>query len=286
MDKKKLDKVLKCIAFFVALLVFSFIVVWARGYDKGTNSEYSIVCLGDSNLGNVQDETGIVSLLEQKLGVKVLNGAFGGSTMANVNGVKTEYHSVLSMYNLTHSICNKNFGMQKSEIDVIMQSDHVKYFDVTLDKLSKVDFNVVDVLIIEHGVNDYLSGTPIKNGSDPYDTETFCGTIRTVVTMLKEEYPNLRIILSTPTYCAPIGAGWINRYCDEVDYGGGLLEDYVNAEIEVAKELGIEIIDTYHLVNIHKDNVTEYLDDGLHLSKNGREEVASLWADYLLGEKQ
>lgn len=286
MDKKRLDKLAKCIAAIFAFLFFAILVVWSKDAQKGTDISYQVVCLGDSNLGNVQDETGITSLLEEKLGKSVLNGAFGGSTMANIDGVKTNYSSILSMNNLATAICNGNFGMQKSAIEDIERSDHVKYFESTLEKLESVDFDAVEILIIEHGVNDYLNGTPIKNGSDPYDTETFCGTLRTVITMLKEKYPHLRIVLSTPTYCATIGPGWIYRYCDEYDFGGGILEDYVNAEIEVAKEMGVEIIDTYHLVNIHSGNVTEYVDDGLHLSEKGRSEVATLWANYLLGETE
>ncbi len=286
MGKKKLDFLLKLIAGALAFLVFFFLVMGARSYDKGTNTEYSLVCLGDSNIGNYQGENGIPWLLSERLNKKVLNGAFGGTTMANVDGVKTEYHEVLSMYNLALSICNRNFGAQKSQMDVIRQADHLHYFENTLANLSQVDFSTVDTLIIEHGVNDYLNGTPIQNGRDPYDTNTFCGALRTIVTMLREEYPNLRIVLSTPTFCAPVATGYVSRYCDEYDYGGGILEDYVNAELEVAEELGVEIIDTYHLIEINRENAMYYLEDGLHLSDMGKEQVANLWADYLLGESE
>ena len=206
--------------------------------------------------------------------------------MANVEGTKTQYNNVLSMHNLAISICNHNFGMQKASIDALERVDYVGYFQTTLDTLSEIDFETVDILIIEHGVNDYLSGTPIKNGRDAYDTDTFCGTLRTVITMLQENYPNLRIILSTPTYCAPLDNNGSYRYCDEYDYGGGILEDYVQAEIEVAEEMGVEIIDAYHAIPIEKDDLFVYLDDSLHLGKLGREQVASLWAEYLLGEME
>lgn len=286
MDKKKVDRVVKFIAAFLAFVLFGVAVFWSKDYDKGTDDAYTVVCLGDSNLGNVQDETGITALLGKKLGCSVLNGAFGGSTMANVEGTKTQYNSVLSMNNLAISICNKNFGMQKASIDAIARTDYVGYFPSTLENLSNVNFDKVEILIIEHGVNDYLNGTPIKNGSDPYDTDTFCGTLRTVISMLKENYPNLRIILSTPTYCAPIDTNGTYRYCDEYDYGGGILEDYVSAEIEVAEEMGVEVIDAYHTLQIDRDDLYFYLDDSLHLGAKGREFIANLWADYLLGEME
>lgn len=286
MDKEKLDQLLKCIAAVVAFVLFFIVVSWAGDYDKGTDATYDMVCLGDSNFGNTQDETGIVALLSEKLDKKVLNGAFGGSMMTSVEGKKTEYHSVLSMHNMAISICNNNFGVQKASIDTIARTDYVGYFNATLEELSNVDFDSVELLIIEHGVNDYLGGVPIKNGVDSYDTDTFCGTIRTVITMLREKYPDMRIVLVTPAYCAPLGADGINRPCDENNYGGGYLEDYVDAELEVASEMDVEIIDIYHQIEMNADNFSTYLHDGLHFNEYGREIVADIIADYLLGEAE
>lgn len=284
MDKKKLNVLLKCTAAIVAFLGFVLVVSWAKEYDKGTDTSYDIVCLGDSNFANTQNETGIISLLEKKTGKKVLNGAFGGSTMENVYGKKTEYQSALSMYNMAIAICNRNMGVQKAAIDTLARTDYVGHFTDTLDKLATVDFSAVDILIIEHGVNDYMAGAPIKNGVDAYDTETFCGALRAVITMLREEYPNLRIVLVTPAYCAPLMADGVNYPCDENNYGGGYLEEYVNAELEVAKEMNVEIIDIYHGIDMNADNYADYLYDGLHFNADGRKIVADIIAQYLLGE--
>lgn len=286
MDKKKLDMVSKCIAILVALVLFCVVVFMAKNYDKGTDGTYDIVCLGDSNFANMQTETGITALLSDKVGKKVLNGAFGGSMMTNSYNMKTDYYSALSMYNLAVSICNRNFGVQKSSIDVLARSGSTWYFESSLEKLSKVDFEQVDILMIEHGVNDYLSGIPIKNGVDLYDTDTFLGTIRTVVKMIQKEYPKLRIILVTPAYCAPLSQEGQYQPCDEYAYGGRYLEDYVNAELEVARELEIEMIDLYHGMDVNADNFSDYLEDGLHFNEHGRKIAADVIADYLLGEVQ
>lgn len=286
MTKRYRNILEKGITFLLAGSIFVLLVYFSMNYDKGTKEEYKIVCFGDSNLGNVQDETGITALLEKRMEQPVLNAAFGGSSMTNVSRVKTDYSSVLSMHNLATSISNRNYGMQKSVIEDIERTNYLNYFYTTLENIMNVDFEKVDIVIIEHGVNDYLNGVSIKNGKNEMDTDTFTGTIRCIVTMLKKSYPNLRIILSTPTYCATIGDGGVYRYCDEYDFGGGFLEDYVNAEIEVANELGVEVIDAYHLMDIQKENVVEYMKDGLHLDEQGRKEIADLWADYLLGVAQ
>ena len=287
MDRKQKSKRrLKCIAAILAAILFVLAVVWTKDYDKGTDNTYKIVCLGDSNLGNARNCLGTIALLEAKIGQPILNGAFGGSMMTDITGKKTEYYSALSMYQIAVSICNNNFGVQKSAIDTLARTNYLNYFEDGMEQLAKVDFDEVEILIIEHGVNDYLSGIPVDNGRDPYDTDTFCGTIRTVITMLQKEYPNLRIILVTPAYCAPVSGNGEYRPCDTFDYGGGYLEDYVNAEIEVAKEMNVEVIDLYHELEINEENISTYLYDGLHFSEYGMEVLAEFLGDYLLGETE
>ena len=286
MDKKKLEVFIKFIAAVSAGVLFIVLVLWSKEFDKGTSEEYQVVCLGDSNFGNVRDATGTVDVLETLLGKNTLNGGFGGSMLVDNMGNKTEYHSVLSMYNLAGSICNRNFGTQKASIKALDRRSGVADYVEILNELEKVDFNSVEILVIEHGVNDYLAGIPIKNGVDMYDITTFSGTLRNVITMIREEYPNLRIVLVTPAYCAPSTQDGTYRYCDETNYGGGYLEDYVNAELEIAEEMGVEIIDIYHNLDIDKNNFETYLYDGLHFNEYGRKVMAEIIADYLLGDTE
>lgn len=286
MVKKKLEILNKCVAAILALVLFCVLVYGAMESEKGTDDSYKVVCLGDSNFGNVRDETGIIFRLERKLNTKILNGAFGGSTLVTTEGKRTEYQSVLSMYNLAISICNHNFGVQKASIDTLNRSSKTENYVETLDKLANVNFDAVELLIIEHGVNDYLSGVPIKNGDDLYDTSTFTGTLRSVINMLRKEYPQIRIVLVTPSYCSPTAADGSYRYCDETDYGGGYLEEYVNAELVVAEEMGVEIVDLYHLLDMNQENFDTYLYDGLHFNEYGREIVADILAECLLGDTE
>lgn len=286
MDKKKLDLLMKCIAAVLALGMFCVLVFWSKDFDKGTDTSFKVVCMGDSNFGNVRDESGIVAILGEKLGENTLNGAFGGSMLVAKKGNKTEYQSALSMHNLAISICNRNFGVQKASVEALNRRSGGENYVETLDILAAVDFESVELLIIEHGVNDYLSGVPVKNGRDLYDTDTFCGTLRSVITMLREEYPDMRIVLVTPAYCAPIEGDGTYRYCDETSYGGGYLEEYVNAELSVAEEMDVEIIDLYHIMDMNKENFDTYLYDGLHFNEHGRKIVADILAECLLGDTE
>lgn len=284
MDKKKLDKILKFIAIVAAAFVFCIMVYLTANYAKGKDASYDIVCLGDSNFGNNQNDKGVAALLSKKVGKTVLNGAFGGSMMTNKYEKKTGYYSALSMYNLAVSICNGNFGVQKSAIDAIARRDYIGYFENSLEKLSKADFDSVEILVIEHGLNDYFAGVPIKNGVDPYDINTFTGALRSSVEMLRNKYPQMRIILVTPVFCMVSREDGNFYPCDEITFGGRYLEDYVNAELVVAEELGVEIVDLYHGMNMNSENCFTYLDDGLHFSDYGREIAVDMIADCILGE--
>lgn len=286
MDKKKLNIIVKCISAILALAAFGVLVLGVKNYARGTDKSYQVVCLGDSNLAICRDETGVIALVEKGLGKKVFNGAFGGTTASYIGKEKTRYSGLISLYYLSVSICNNNFGIQKSEIEAIAKTDRKKYIEETLGTLSTIDFSTVEILIIEHGVNDYLGGVPVSNKEDKWDRNTFSGALRTSLKLLKETYPELRIILVTPTFCAVPDETGVFRDCNVYSYGGGYLEEYVEAELKVAKEMGVEVIDDYHLSGITADNFETYLSDGLHLNEKGRKIIADLWIEYILGEEQ
>ena len=64
------------------------------------------------------------------------------------------------------------------------------------------------------------------------------------------------------------------------------MEEYVNAELLVAEEMGVEIVDLYHLLDMNKENLETYLFDGLHYNEYAREAVADILAECLLGEAE
>ena len=88
----------------------------------------------------------------------------------------------------------------------------------------------------------------------------------------QEGVPDLRIILVTPTY------SWYTVQqltCEELDAGYGILEDFVEAEKQVAAELGVEVIDLYHDFYPHESwsDMELYTVDGLHPNEAGREMI-------------
>ena len=265
------------------IAVFCFVLLYGitfrdAGQEKGKNG-CDIVMLGDSIWGQVRDMTSVSVLLEEQTGKTVFNGALGGTCMSRTGG--SDHSEVvtdsLSVVSLAQAIVTQDFGEQQT---IRFRESAKDYFDVTIDSLCTVDFRQVDILLIEAGVNDYHAGTPIYPEEDAYDPDTYVGALRGVIQSIRETYPNIRIILVTPTYT------WYREKqltCEEYNLGGGVLEQYVEAEEAVAKEMGVELIDLYHDFYPHEnwEDWEQYTLDGVHPNEAGRALIAGKIADYL-----
>lgn len=264
----------------IAAALFLAALISARAAGSRSPLEYRIVCLGDSILAQARDDTGVTALLEQKLGTEVFNGAFGGTCMGKKdrNGSGASSKDSFSMAALAQSVGYRDFGPQQA---TFIKDNGTEYFPETVDSLERIDFSETDILIIEHGTNDYNGRVPLYNEVDPYDVYSFAGALRTAIETLQKKYPRLRIILVSPTYCWFLA---LEQTCEEWYSGSGYLEDYVEAEAQIAREYGIELIDLYHGLYPHEDweDWKLYTTDGLHPNEEGRALIAERVAEYLL----
>ena len=267
MKKKNLYVI---IAFAVFAVLFSFAFsVWNRREKTITPQ---IVMMGDSILGQVREDTGVSDVLEKLTGMSVFNGAFGGSCAARMpEDVRMDYsRGSLTLVQMAKSIHGDDFRVQQAGK---YRDNLTDYFDDVIEDYARVNFQDVEIIVIQHGVNDYHAGIPIENPADPYDEYTFLGALRMSVELLKEVNPEARIVLVTPAYSWYVSV-W--KTCEEMDYGGGFLEEYVNAELALAGELGVEVIDMYHdFVPTGWEDCALYSQDGIHPNEAGRK----LWAE-------
>lgn len=245
-------------------------------------TEYPVVILGDSLIGLCRDETSVASLLSGKLEQPVFNGAFGGTCMAvQEQETSSNYTAeLLNMVSLSKSIAADDFGVQQTARSRRIITD---YFTDTIDELECVDFREVETLILAFGINDYHAGIPMDNEKNPMDESTYGGALRSVLTTLQRVNPDMRIVLVTPTYAWYLSE---RLTCEEYDTGEVYLEEYVEKEIAVAEEFGVEVVDLYHGVYAHEvwEDWKTYTSDGLHPNEYGREMIANLLAEAILGE--
>lgn len=279
-QKNRMGK--RTIVYGIAAILLFGVIFCTTFHDRTEGMELrqaEIVTFGDSVFGLVRDETATPARLKELLGLSVFNAALGSTCMARLDtGGKPGYtKDALSMAGLAKAIWAGDFGVQHT---LRMRESNTEYFAGVLYDLERVDFSRVKIVLIQQGINDYHAGTPIENPEDIYDEYTFLGAIRTSVKALRKVNPSIRIVLVTPTY------SWYNvtgLTCEEADYGGGVLEAYVEAELRVARELDIDVIDVYHDFYPH-DSFGDwelYTSDGLHPNEAGREKLAGRIAEEL-----
>ena len=249
--------------------------------------QYDVVMLGDSVLGNTWGEVSVDTVLAQRLGKTVFNGAFGGSSMSVPDEMLWGSFSGMEwcMVKLAEAIAYEDW---KSQGAVMHYADSYKdvnlqvldYFGERMDQLMQIDLSKVEILFIEHGTNDYNNGKRLDNPEDLYDVTTFGGALRYSLSLIQEKYPQLRIVLVSPIYCA-LGENK-DKQCYDTSYGeGSTLDAYVELEKQIAEEFDVEWIDAYHESGIWEDNMHVYMHDGLHPSTEGHAMIGNMIADYL-----
>lgn len=281
-DKKLFGKksVYLIVAFLIYVLILS--IFFVPKFRDTRDKEYSIVVMGDSIIGRERGETSVTYLLQQKLGKDVFNAALGGTTVTP----RFEYdgfwsgNDALCFGNLAQSICHNDFAPQRV---VTKREAATEYFDEVLRELMNIDFNKVDILLLEYGVNDYHAGIKIWediNSSEAYFTYVYEKGIK----LLKETYPDLKIVIVSPTYTwyyNKNGKKMIS--CEEYNTGYGTLEDYVDAQKKLADSLGVGFIDLYRDAYNHNSlsMCKLYTLDGLHPNEVGRKVICNEIYNYL-----
>lgn len=277
----KEDRGIKRIIYGASAVVFAcvFFFTFHGRTHRFERQQVQIVTFGDSMFGLVRDETSIPSQIGELLGKTVFNAAFGGTCVSRLDQEqRLDYaKDALSLVGLTRAVAADDFGVQQT---VKVREVSTQHFEETVDQLEGIDFSAVELVLIQHGLNDYYTGVPIRNEEDPYDEYTFAGALRSSLESLRRANPEMRIVLITPVFSWYLST---HQTCEEYDGGGGVQEDYIRAEMEVAEELGIEVIDVYHGVYSHEkwEDWELYTEDGFHPNKDARGLLAGIIADYL-----
>jgi lysophospholipase L1-like esterase len=145
--------------------------------------------------------------------------------------------------------------------------------DEVYNILTTVDFSKVDAAVIMYDASDYMIGRYMYNDSNPTDVTCFTGNLEAGIELIKEYYPNMRIIVMSPTYAYAVVDG---KYVSSDKYTIGnmdVLSTYVIKEFASASEQGVTFVDNLY-GTITEDNADEYLTDNIHLNIAGRRLVA------------
>jgi len=265
----------------LALIVITGFYGFSLTRATGGNIEYQVVCFGDSILGNYRGDTSITGYLAEETGQTVANCGLGGTTLALTNSDyrNDSKNDDLSLTRITQAVWLKDFSVLKSEF--ASNNDIKEYFPETLKLICRIDYKNTDVIFIEQGLNDYMSGIPLANQQDLYDCYTYGGALRTSIERLKKACPDTRIILCTPTFSEYELEAGVMKGCDVQDFGGGILSEYADTMKEIAGEYNLEVLDNYYESGITLNNVKDYTEDGIHLNEKGRKLIADRMSQLL-----
>ncbi|MCI9336214.1 MAG: glycosyltransferase [Lachnospiraceae bacterium] len=238
-----------------------------------------IVVFGDSVFTDIGGMEAIPDRLAQALDMSVYNASMGGTCASRLEKERRQDSATgsMSLAGLAKAVRGMDFTVQQT---AGLRESNTEPFPGIIAGLAEIDFSRVEMVLIGKGLNDYHGGAVIDNPLDPYDEYSFLGAIRSAVKDLRERNPDVRIVLVTPAYAWYTAQGVT---CEEIEYGGGFLEDYVNAELGLARELGVEAVDLYHDFYPHEreEDWELYTADGLHPNEAGREKIVQKIIDTL-----
>lgn len=141
------------------------------------------------------------------------------------------------------------------------------------ETIREVVFEQLDAIVIGYDAIDYLNGAPVFNPDNDYDAMTYCGALKTGISVIRERYPHIRFVFLSPTYCYIYDEDGNLNSSDIVDIGNGDLTTYLIKAIDVCQADGITVIDNYS-GTVDADNADTMLENNIHLTDAAREHVA------------
>ncbi len=230
-----------------------------------------IVFLGDSQLDNFRDDTGIAYLVAQYCDANVYNLAMGGTAASLLPGEKhgVEEWESRCFLGMVYAITGK--------VDPAFFSKYTAY-----NVFKSCDFSKTDIFVIEYGLNDYFNGAAVNNPNNVLDLETYGGALHVGIDNLKQAYPNATFILCGPNYAQFFKN---NQYLGDgniLSNGKATLQEYAKTADQIAAEFGISYLDAYWALGINSYNADENLMDGVHLSAEGRRKYAQMLSRIIL----
>lgn len=208
-------------------------------------SDTAIVFFGDSVIGNYLNSMSVPGAVHGLTGATVYNCGYGGNPAA------MNENTIITLPGIAAAFAEQNLSVLPRDTQVYKG---IAEYIAAPPQTEKLCF------VISYGLNDYFNGQPISS-EDSYDITTYSGAIRTAVRCLRKNYADAQILLCTPTYTT-------------LNPAGKDIEDYVDAVIELAHELDVDVIDNYRSLGIDETNHEIYLPDKVHPNEEGRFMIA------------
>lgn len=218
-----------------------------------------IVVFGDSIWNDARGTDGVSEHLMEMTGSVVYNCAIGGTSAALVGDNPENIREW----------DNQSFNGMVYVANDVVSAKNVLGDTAAYEVIEQVDFNTVDYILVSYGLNDFFSEVPVYP-EYYYDIHSYVGALRNGILHLREHYPQAQIVLVTPTYSKMFEGERNNS-----------IGDYVEAMRSVSAEMNTGLADMFHIMGEDAESRISHLNDGVHLSPEGRKIYAKGIAWYL-----
>lgn len=215
-------------------------------------SDVDLVFFGDSVIGNFNDSTSIPGVVAGFTGAHVYNLGLGGTAATS-----SADSAVVSLITIVNAFLEKNASPLSDYAQITEELE--TYIADHSDRAARTT-----CFIFNYGLNDYFMGYPISSPQTEDQATCYTGAFREAVSLLREAYPDCRVLLMSPNFCSYFENGTTPQ-----SDAGGTLAEYADAVVQLAAELNVEVIDNYRL-GINSENHSTYLHDGCHPNELGR----------------
>lgn len=140
-----------------------------------------------------------------------------------------------------------------------------------------------DAVILQGGINDYSSHSPLGSLSDEAGDDTVYASYKKIINKLRTTYhtENAKIFMTTPFKAFHKREYW-DSTVQTVNDAGHRYYDYVQAMREIAQYASIPLLDIWSIQQVDENNFEEYYkDDSIHPNGKGYLQVTPAYIEFL-----
>ena len=245
----------------------------------------NIVLFGNAPFADDRDSSdSLANLITKETGANVYNCSISGSYLAaqELNFDPTvsamDAYCLYWLVSLATGAPIDNYYVQAAEQ---LGDKTPADAEEVINTLKTLDFNTIDTVAIMYDATDYLLGNPMYNDDNPTDPTQFTGNLEASLDVLQSLYPQIRIIVMSPTYAYAVDENGDYVSSDMYIYNNrDVLSTYVIKECYSANLHSVSFMDNLY-GSITEDNAKEYLTDNLHLNVKGRKLIAKRFEYFL-----
>ncbi len=242
-----------------------------------TGDVKTILAFGNAPFADDRDSAdNLANLIADSTGATVYNCSVSGSYLAaqqpNFMADKSPMDVYCFYWLVALAIGKENTAYFEQAAAALGENTPPEAQEV-VDTLTAIDLNTVDVITVMYDASDYLMGHEMYDDANSTNIQQFTGNLEAGIEFLQSNYPNIRIIVMSPTYAYAVDEEGNYVSSDMYRYGQDVLSTYVIKEYSSCADRSVSFIDNLY-GTITEDNAKEYLTDNLHLNVAGRKLVA------------